>query len=204
MLVSHFMITYSFAFGKFKGSSTLLRAHGKGGASATILSFLSVPPFEKSAGGFQQSGKKEGGWGEGIFARLLLSEGMAEGGFGGNSAMPERIQKKAAPAACSVRSRSQPKSFLFLLEEKNRRAQIKKCEENFLAGWRALASGGGAASAFGVVFPLKKGSRKVYNYSTKTNLFGNDCSARRVRRAPQGKIRFCFRRKIPEFAPITI
>ena len=79
--------------------------------------------------------------------------------------MPERIQKKAAPAACSVRSRSQPKSFLFLLEEKNRRAQIKKCGENFLAGWRALASGGGAASAFGVVFPLKKGSRKVYNYS---------------------------------------
>jgi hypothetical protein len=71
---------------------------------------------------------------------------MAEGGFGGNSAMPERIQKEAAPAACSVRSRSQPKSFLFLLEEKIRRAQTKKCEENFLAGWRALASGGGAAS----------------------------------------------------------
>ena len=64
MLVSHFMITYSFVFGKLKGSSTLLHAHGKGGASATILSFLSVPPSEKSAGGFQQAGKKEGGWGE--------------------------------------------------------------------------------------------------------------------------------------------
>src|SRR3989344_3656476 len=51
---------------------------------------------------------------------------------------------------------------------------------------------------------FRKGSREVYNYSTKTNLFGNDCSARRVHRAPQGKIRFCFRRKIPEFAPITI
>ena len=70
MLVSHFMITYSFMFGKLKGSSTLLRAHGKGGASATILS---VPPSEKSAGGFQQAGKKEGGWGEGIFARLLTA-----------------------------------------------------------------------------------------------------------------------------------
>src|SRR3989338_7749580 len=50
---------------------------------------------------------------------------------------------------------------------------------------------------------FRKGSREVYNYSTKTNLFGNDCSARRVHRAPQGKIRFCFRRKIPEFPPIT-
>ena len=29
-----------------------------------------VPPSEKIAGGFQQAGKKEGGWGEGIFARL--------------------------------------------------------------------------------------------------------------------------------------
>jgi len=59
------------------------------------------------------------------------------------SAMPERIQKEAAPAALLVKSRSQQKSFLFLLEEKIRRAQIKKCEENFFAGWRASASGGG-------------------------------------------------------------
>ena len=50
--------------------------------------------------------------------------------------------------------------------------------------------------------PFKVGSREVYNYSTKTNLFGIDCSARANARAPQGKIRFCFRRKIPEFAPI--
>jgi len=43
------------------------------------------------------------------------------------------------------------------LEEKIGRAQIKKCEENFFAGWRASASGGGAErqnSAFG--FSLKK------------------------------------------------
>ena len=55
-----------------KGSFYSLRAHGKGGASATIL-FLSAPPPEKSAGGSQQAGKKEGGWGEGIFARLLTA-----------------------------------------------------------------------------------------------------------------------------------
>ncbi len=77
-----------------------------------------------------------------IFRRR--SEGAAEGGCGGNSAAPERL----SPAACSVRSRSQQKSFLFLLEEKISRAQIKKCKENFFAGWRALASGGGANQPF--------------------------------------------------------
>jgi len=60
----------------------------------------------------------------------------------------------SAPAALLVQSRAQQKSFLFLLparrslgaggEEKIGRAQIKKCEENFFAGWRASASGGGA------------------------------------------------------------
>ncbi|MBU3964736.1 hypothetical protein KJ562_03400, partial [Patescibacteria group bacterium] len=56
-----------------KGSSNLLRAHRKGGASAIILFFLSAPPPEKIAGGFQQAGKKEGGWGEEIFVRLLTA-----------------------------------------------------------------------------------------------------------------------------------
>ena len=70
----------------------------------------------------KQAGKKEGGRGEGIFARL----------------------PKRSPAALLVQSRTQQKSFLFLLEEKIGWAQIKKCEENFFAGWRASASGGGA------------------------------------------------------------
>jgi len=69
------------------------------------------------------------------------SEGAAEGGCGGNSASPE---PKRSPAALLVQSRVPQKSFLFLLEEKIGRAQIKKCNENFFAGWRASASGGGA------------------------------------------------------------
>jgi len=73
------------------------------------------------------------------------SEGEAEGGCGGNSASPE---PKRSPAALLVQSRTQQKSFLFLLEEKIGRAQIKKWEENFFAGWRALASGGGAERQF--------------------------------------------------------
>src|SRR3989338_7450645 len=95
-------------------------------------------------------------------------EGMAEGGWGGNSAMPERNQNEASPATLLVESRTQQKSFLFLLEEKVGRAQIRKSEEKFFAGWRVVASGGGVAS----LVPLEKSSRKVYNYSTSSNLFG--------------------------------
>ena len=92
----------------------------------------------------------QGGWGKEknlVAAKnpVRPSKGKAEGGCGGNSALP--LQKiEASPAACSVRSGSQQKSFLFLLEEKIRRAQNQKSRENFFAGWRALASGGGAAS----------------------------------------------------------
>src|SRR3989344_3187938 len=68
-------------------------------------------------------------------------------GGGGGGCFAEFLQKiKASPAALLVQSRTQQKSFLFLLEEKIRRAHIRKSEENFFAGWRVLASGGGLAS----------------------------------------------------------
>ena len=69
------------------------------------------------------------------------SEGAAEGGCGGNSAAPE---PKRSPAALLVQSRTPKKSFVFLLEEKIRRAQNQKYEQNFSLVERALASGGGA------------------------------------------------------------
>ena len=78
------------------------------------------------------------------------SEGVAEGGGWGEEFRHARAKIEAGPAACSVRSRSQQKSFLFLLEEKIRRAQNQKSRENFFAGWRALASDGGAASFVGI------------------------------------------------------
>ena len=81
-------------------------------------------------------------------------------GVGGRNAEPsERNQNEAKPAALLVQSRTQQKSFLFLLEEKIRRAQIRKSEENFFAGLRVVASGGGVAS----LVPLKVGSSKVQN-----------------------------------------
>jgi len=62
-----------------------------------------------------------------------------------------------SPAALLSKSRPPKKSFVFLLEEKIGRAQIKNCEQNFSLSERASASGGGAErqnSAFG--FSLKK------------------------------------------------
>ncbi len=56
--------------------------------------------------------------------------------------------KSAKPRRLLVQSRTPQKSFVFLLEEKIGRAQIKKCEQNFSVVWRALASGGGAVQSF--------------------------------------------------------
>ncbi|OHA68081.1 MAG: hypothetical protein A3D59_04325 [Candidatus Wildermuthbacteria bacterium RIFCSPHIGHO2_02_FULL_47_17] len=61
------------------------------------------------------------------------------------------LQKiEAKPAAMLVQSRTQQKSFLFLLEEKIRRAQNEKSKEYFSVVRRVVASGGGAASFVGI------------------------------------------------------
>jgi hypothetical protein len=93
---------------------------------------------------------------------------VAEGGFGGNSATPppeadrRSNQKADSPAVLLAESRTPQNSFLFLLEEKNRRAQIKKCEENFFAGWRGFRATAGPVSLLGVLF------KKCSNFVQKT------------------------------------
>ena len=96
----------SFSQTKLGSSFDITRARVGGASVIPLLSieFL-VPPTvrRKVLGGplfsginsAKQAGKKEGGWGEGIFAHLLpfpfrLRKGKAEGGFGGNSATPSR------------------------------------------------------------------------------------------------------------------
>jgi len=70
------------------------------------------------------------------------SEGEAEGGVWGREFRLARAEAKPRRPA---RSEQNPaKKFSFPFRRKKRGAQIKKCEENFFAGWRALASGGGA------------------------------------------------------------
>jgi len=99
-----------------KGSSLTFSALGGRGKEKIL-----IKPAEKIAAG-ARARRKEGVWGR-------------------NSAAPE---PKQSPAALLGQSISRQKSFLFLLEEKIGRAQIRKSEENFFAGWRASASGGGA------------------------------------------------------------
>jgi len=56
-----------------------------------------------------------------------------------------RLARAEAKPRRPARSEQNPaKKFPFPFRRKKRGAQIKKCEENFFAGWRALASGGGA------------------------------------------------------------
>jgi len=69
---------------------------------------------------------------------------VAEGGGWGEEFRHARAKDRGRPRRPVRQSRATQKSFLFLLEEKIGRAQIKKCEQNFSVMWRAIASGGGA------------------------------------------------------------
>ena len=73
------------------------------------------------------------------------SEDGSAGGGWGEECRAVRA-KSAKPRRLLVQSRTPQKSFVFLLEEKIGRAQIKKCEQNFSVVWRELASGGEATS----------------------------------------------------------
>ena len=154
------------------GSTLSLPAHGWVGARATSLlaahfalrNTASNSVRRKVLGAKpKQAGKKEGGWGEGIFARLLpfpfrLRKGKAEGGVGGNSAFPLRNQIEASPATCpnTWKAEHHRKILFSLKEEKIGRAQNEKSKEYFSVVWRACRAVAGLASLLGVL--LKKSS----------------------------------------------
>ena len=103
------------AFSQTKLGSSLLPAHGSGGARATIK--IKAPQKNRAplSSGInsaeKQKGKKEGGLGEGIFALLRL-----------------RIERFRFSL---IKRNTKQKNFLFLLKEKIAREKIKKCRENF-------------------------------------------------------------------------
>ena len=103
------------AFSQTKLGSSLLPAHGSGGARATIK--IKAPQKNRAplSSGInsaeKQKGKKEGGLGEGIFALLRIKI--------------ERFRFSL------IKRNTKQKNFLFLLKEKIAREKIKKCRETF-------------------------------------------------------------------------
>ncbi len=81
---------------------------------------------------------------------LIPSEGMAEGGCGGNSAMPERIELSPRHLPGYLEGRTPKKNVLSFLEEIGR-AQIRKARNIFLWCCRAKRGSGGASSFVGVL-----------------------------------------------------
>ena len=156
----------AFSQTKLGSSFDITRARVGGASVIPLLSSLlfSVPPTVRRKvlrAKPKQAGKKEGGWGEGFFARLLpfpfrLSKGKAEGGFGGNSAFRLRNQIEASPATClNTWKAEHRRKILFSLKEKeNGRAQNEKSKEYFSVVWRACRAVAGLASLLGVL--LKK------------------------------------------------
>jgi hypothetical protein len=92
------------------------------------------------------------------------SEGKAEGGCGGNSALPSQ-KTEASPATLQFIARHHRKILFSLREEKIRRAQNEKSKEYFSVVWRACRAVAGLASLVGVL--LKESS----NINQKTPHF---------------------------------
>ena len=137
---------------------------------------IMIPNFQNSSNknkGSSLNFSAHGGWGKEKNCKpaekiAVGSEGEAEGGCGGNSASPE---PKRSPAALLVQSRAKQKNFLFLLEEKIRRAQNQKSKGNFSARHASGASGSGAERQF-----LSKKFRakfRISHYFMDTKKLGN-------------------------------
>jgi len=134
------------AFSQTKlGSSLSLPANGLGGSRATsflvahfaLQNTASNPAEKNRAKPEKQKGKKEGGWGEGIFALLRLEL--------------ERFRFSL------IKRNTKQINFLFLLKEKNAREKIKKCRENFsVLICRSGAEASGNAPHYYSGFSLKK------------------------------------------------
>src|SRR3972149_1553404 len=122
---------------KIIGSSLSLPAHGRDGARATILSFLySVPPSaRKKFWPSNQAGEKEGGWGEGIFARLFC----AVGAVGWEAFPPSWYQDIKA------------KQFSNPFKRKKVARKNKELKRKLFCFARRVSAGGNAGTGFQII-----------------------------------------------------
>ena len=132
------MVSKILKFGKQKGSSTLSPAHGLGGAKATILPFsVSVPPSaRKKFWPSNQAGEKEGGWGEGIFARLFCAVGAV-----GWEAFP----------LFGIKPNIKAKQFSNPFKRKMVAQKIKELKRKLFCFARRVSAGGNAGTGFQII-----------------------------------------------------
>ena len=114
------------------GSSLMSPANGLGGSRATILFLFS---FLKAAAApalraLKQAGKKEGGWGEGIFARLLCPP---KAGWGLEAFPP-----------FGVKPNIKAKQFSILFKRKKGTRKIQKIERKLFCFASRSSAGGNA------------------------------------------------------------
>ena len=138
------------------GSSLNFSAHGWWGKRYSSFVFFcifrhAVPP--KSFGGEAQAdGQKGRGLRGRNFFPLVLAvpvpfeQEKSGRRVWGNSAFLLPNQNEASPATLQLIARHHRKILFSLGEEESRCAQHEKSKEYFSVVWRALASGGGAAS----------------------------------------------------------
>ncbi|MDE1988272.1 MAG: hypothetical protein KGJ58_02505, partial [Patescibacteria group bacterium] len=122
----------------------------------------------------------------------VWSEGMAEGGCGGNSAMPERNQKVDSPAVL-LEEAGHHRKILFSLKEKEiRRAQNEKSKEYFSVVGRAERATAGLASLVGV---LRKMSSDFFKQTPPNLISQRSCLG-------ASRLGIGFRQEIPRFFEI--
>ena len=123
---------------KIIGSSLSLPAHGRDGARATILSFLySVPPSaRKKFWPSNQAGEKEGGWGEGIFARLFCAVGAV-----GWEAFPP----------FGIKPNIKAKRFSNPFKRKKVARKNKELKRKFFCFARRVSAGGNTEAGFQII-----------------------------------------------------
>jgi hypothetical protein len=158
-MVSHFT-----KFCKFKGSPPVSPAHGRAGARATIKNISAPPPAGKIRS-VQQAGKKKKGCGENEF---LPACSAPKARLGWGAARPCAVPRSEPCSTTGVSKSAKPAKTVSLFEKIFCGRHLKNV--SIFAGFvrrQAASRWAGLARSVRQLVQSEKGSREVYNYSTK-------------------------------------